>query len=139
MAGVRQQTFVAATYADQQVVDAKANICAAFGVNCDVADAHLKSCAMEPLQVSDALQVLAGNCRLLANEVTAGIPPRVGSVSQPSSAAIDLGHTGVQATAATVTTRIHDTGGDLDDAWMAYDQNETASAVKLRASVEQVD
>ncbi len=88
---------------------------------------------MKRLRVSDVLQVVAGRCNALADEVAQGAPPAVPASSQPSAAAMKLGHNGVRAAAATMTTRMEATGTDIIFADIRYHETEAHSALELGA------
>jgi hypothetical protein len=88
---------------------------------------------MTRLRVSDALQVVASRCSALAGEVDAGAPPASGASSQSSSAAMNLGHAGVKAAAAAMTTRMQATGTDITLADISYNETEAQSALELSA------
>lgn len=88
---------------------------------------------MTRLRVSDALQVVSSRCDTLADEVDGGTPPTSGAASQPSSAAMKVGHAAVRAAGAAMTTRMKTTGTDIAFADMIYNENEAQSARMLSA------
>ncbi|HEY9305379.1 MAG TPA: hypothetical protein VIO95_13910 [Mycobacterium sp.] len=88
---------------------------------------------MTRLRVSDALQVVASRCNALADEVDSGAPPALGASSQPSSAAMKLGHAGVRAAAVAMTTRMKATAADITFADISYNENEAHSALMVSA------
>jgi hypothetical protein len=93
---------------------------------------------VERFRVTDRLLVVASRCNSLADEVTVGAAPASGALEQPSSAAMHIGHTGVKAAAAAMTTRLQATGIDIAAASTSYDENEAQSVIKLSAVAEDI-
>jgi hypothetical protein len=91
---------------------------------------------VERFRVTDRLLVVASRCNALADEVDAGAPPALGTSGQPSSAAMNIGHTGVKAATAAMAARMQATGIDIAAASISYDENEAQSAIKLSAVAE---
>lgn len=76
---------------------------------------------------------MASRCSSLADEAAVGAAPALGALGQPSSAAMNIGHTGVKAAGAAMTARMQATGIDIAAASTSYDENEAQSAIKLSA------
>ena len=87
---------------------------------------------MKRLRVSDGLQVVAGECNALAGQVAQGAPPASGPSSQPSSAAMKIGHAGVRQAAAAMATRMQATGTDIVFTDISYNETEAHAALKLQ-------
>ncbi|HME79735.1 MAG TPA: hypothetical protein VKI00_29945 [Mycobacterium sp.] len=88
---------------------------------------------MERLRVSDGLQAVATRCNALASEIAEGAPPAPGPSSQPSSAAMKIGHAGVRQATAAMATRMQATGTDIAFADISYNETEAHAALKLSA------
>lgn len=88
---------------------------------------------MKRLRVSDGLQVVASKCNALAGEIAQGAPPASGPSSQPSAAAMKIGHAGVRQAAAAMTARMQATGTDIAFADISYHETEAGSALTLSA------
>ena len=88
---------------------------------------------MERLRVSDGLQAVAARYNALAGEVAEGAPPASGPSSQPSSAAMMIGHAGVRQAAAAMTTRMQATGTDIAFADISYNETEAHAVLQLDA------
>jgi hypothetical protein len=87
---------------------------------------------MDRLRVTDVLQAVGKRINTLSSEVSeAAPPPPEGATHQPSSAAMRLGHAGVQAAAAAMATRLQDTGEFITAADALFNANEVHSAEKL--------
>jgi hypothetical protein len=91
---------------------------------------------VERFRVTDKLLVVASRCNGLADEVAVGAAPLLGALGQPSSAAMEIGHTGVKAATAAMTARMQATGIDIAAASTSYDENEARSAIKLSAGAK---
>ena len=88
---------------------------------------------MKRLRVSDGLQVVAGECNAPAGQVAQGAPPASGPSSQPTAAAMKIGHACVRQAAAAMSARMEATGTDIAFADISYHETEARSALKLSA------
>jgi hypothetical protein len=88
---------------------------------------------VERLRVTDRLMIAASKCNALADEVAVDAPAALGASGQPSSAAMNIGHTGVKAAAAAMAARMQATGIDLAAASISYSENEAQLTIELSA------